>query len=284
MTALPARSLLRADALVSLGGMGVVLALVGWLLAGPSGLAVTLGLLIATLLLVPVVPVEMAMRVLGARPVHPTEAPGIYALLVELADRAGLDRAPVLFRIRGGTITAIAVGDSHRSAIALSDGMTMVMDERELRGVLAHEIAHVAAADTAVMTLAAALGRVVHTIAFFGIMTAIGVVLLTDVSVAPWAVITIGVAPWLTTLLHFALSRRREFAADADAARMTGDPAGLARALVKLESLPRGGLARLLRPGRHGRGLLRSHPPTRDRIERLVGPIEDRVRPVSFSR
>lgn len=278
------RPFLRLDALVSLSAMGGVLALVGWLLSGPSGLIAAVGLLAATLFLAPAVPVEVAMRVLGARPVHPDDAPGLYMLVIELAERAGLEQPPVLYRIRGGSISALAIGDGRRAAIALSDGMTMVMDEREMRGVLAHEIAHVAAADTRVMTLAAALGRVVHTIAVFGLITAILIVVLTGTPVSPLAVGLIAGAPWAATLLHLALSRRREYAADAEAVRFTGDPVGLARALVKLESLPRGGFARLLGPARPRLMILRSHPTTRDRIERLVGPIADRVRPITFSR
>ncbi|GAA0573187.1 zinc metalloprotease HtpX [Caenispirillum bisanense] len=275
------RALTHGDALLSLAGMIAVLALTGWLIAGPDGLLVTLAVAVATVAMAATVPPAVAMRLIGARPVHPQQAPGLYTLLVELSDAAGLAAPPVLYRLPGGSVTALSVGDCRRAAIALSDGMTMVMDRRELRGVLAHEVAHVAAADTALMTLAAVLGRVVHTLAFFGVMAAILVVLFTAAPVPPWLVLAIAAAPWAATLLHLSLSRRREFAADAEAARLTGDPQGLALALVKLETLPRGGLARLLRPaGRSAGGWLRTHPPTRARIERLVGPIADRVRPL----
>ncbi|WP_404378396.1 zinc metalloprotease HtpX [Caenispirillum salinarum] len=264
--------------------MGLVLGLVGWLLSGPSGLAVAVIAMAVTIVLVPKVPVDLAMRVIGARPVHPEEAPGLYTILIELSEAAGLKAAPILYRVRGGRILAVAVGDSSRSALALSDGMTVVMDEREMRGVLAHEIAHIAAEDTTLMNLAAALGRVIHTLAVFGLIAAVLIVLLTPEPVIPWVVGLIALAPWAATLLHLALMRRREFAADADAVRLTGDAVGLARALVKLETLPTGGLARLIGggPGRQRRGLgfLRTHPSTKARIERLVGPISDRVRPM----
>lgn len=275
------RALTHADALLALAGMIAVLALTGWLIAGPDGLLVTLAVAVASVAMAPTVPPAVAMRLVGARPVHPQQAPGLYTLLVELSDAAGLAAPPVLYRLPGGSVTALSVGDGRRAAIALSDGMTMVMDRRELRGVLAHEVAHVAAADTALMTLAAVLGRVVHTLAFFGLIVAILVVLFTAAPVPPWLVLAIAAAPWAATLLHLSLSRRREFAADAEAARLTRDPQGLALALVKLETLPRGGLARLLRPaGRSAGGWLHTHPPTRARIERLVGPIGDRVRPL----
>lgn len=278
------RALLRPDALASLAALGLVLGLVGWLLSGLSGLAVAVIAMAATIVLVPKVPVDLAMRVIGARPVHPEQAPGLYTLLIELSDAAGLAAPPILYRIRGGRVTAVAVGDSARSALALSDGMTMVMDEREMRGVLAHEIAHIAAEDTTLMNLAAAVGRVIHTLAIFGLIAAVLVVLLTAEPVTIWAVAVIALAPWAATLLHLALMRRREFAADADAVRLTGDPVGLARALVKLETLPGGGLARLIGggPGRRRRsgGFLRTHPSTKARIERLVGPVADRVRPM----
>lgn len=178
----------------------------------------------------------------------------------------------------------MAVGDSERSALALSDGMTMIMDEREMRGVLAHEIAHIAAEDTTLMNLAAALGRVIHSLAILGLIVAIFLVLFTTEPVTLWAIALIALAPWAATLLHLAMMRQREFAADANAVRLTGDPIGLARALVKLETLPTGGLTRLIgsRNGQRRRsgGLLQSHPSTKARIERLVGPIADCVRPI----
>lgn len=276
------RSLLRPDALVSLAGMVAVLALTGWLIAGPDGLLVTAGVAAVAVALAPKVPPAVAMRLVGARPVHPDRAPGLYKLLLELSAAAGLAAPPVLYRIRGGGVTALSVGDGDRAAIALSDGMTTVMNGRELRGVLAHEVAHVAAADTALMTLAAVLGRVIHTLATFGLVAAILLALFTTAVVPFWLVLAIAAAPWAATLLHLSLSRRREFAADAEAARLTGDPQGLALALVKLETLPRMGLARLIRPnGWDKGGWLRTHPTTKARIERLVGPIRDRVRPLA---
>lgn len=278
-----ARAVLRLDALVSLAGMIAVLGLTGWLIAGPDGLLMTAAVGLLSVALAPTVPPGVAMRVMGARPVHPDQAPGLYTLLIELAEAAGLRQPPVLYRIPGGSVSALSVGDGERAAIALSDGMTMVMDARELRGVLAHEVAHVAAADTALMTLAAVLGRIVHTLATFGLIAAIVVAVFTPAVVPVWLVLAIALAPWGATLLHLHLSRRREFAADAEAARLTGDPQGLARALVKLETLPRRGLGHLMRPsgGWSRGGWLRTHPSTRDRIERLVGPIRDRVRPLA---
>lgn len=267
--------------------MGLVLALVGWLLAGLGGVVVAIIAMVATIVLLPKVPVGMAMRVIGARPVYPDQAPGLYTLLIELSDAAGLEAPPILYRIRSNRVTAVAVGDSARSALALSDGMTMVMDEREMRGVLAHEISHIAAEDTMLMNLAAALGRVIHTLAIFGLIAAALIILLTPVVVNPWVVSLIALAPWAATLLHLALMRQREFAADADAVRLTGDAVGLARALVKLETLQPGGLASLIgstrsRPGGRRAALLRTHPSTRARIERLVGPLADRIRPMRF--
>lgn len=272
--------LLRPDALASLGALAGVVMFLGWILAAGAGLAVSAVAMALTIGLLPAVPAEVAMRMMGARPVHPDQAPGLYTLLIDMADAAGLEAPPILYRIRGGTITALSVGDSRRSAIALSDGMTMVMDEREIRGVLAHEVAHIAAADTALMTLAAALGRVVHSIALFGLIFTTIAILFGGVIVPLWMVAAMAGAPWAATLLHLALSRRREFAADETAVLLTGDAVGLARALVKLESLPRRGLARLMGPRPRGFSILRSHPSTRDRIERLVGPIADRVRPL----
>jgi heat shock protein HtpX len=261
--------------------MGAVLGLVGWLLSGVAGVAVALVAMAITIILIPKAPVDLAMRVIGARPVHPQDAPGLYTILIDLSNAAGLKAPPVLYRIRGRSVTAVAVGDATRSALALSDGMTMVMDEREIRGVLAHEIAHIAAEDTTLMTLAAALGRVIHTLAIFGLIAAVLIVLLTAEPVVPWVVALIAIAPWAATLLHLSLMRRREFAADATAVKLTADAVGLARALVKLETLPVGGLPRLIAGGRRGRhGLLRTHPSTKARVERLVGPIADRVRPL----
>ena len=145
---------------------------------------------------------------------------------------------------------------------------------RELAGVLAHEISHIRNNDLWLMSLADLTGRLTRTMTLLGlILLFVGLPLwLSGAASLPWLLISLLVfAPQLTVLLQLALSRAREFEADLDAAGLTGDPAGLASALARLERCQRGIWERILMPGYRlpEPSLLRSHPPTEQRIARL---------------
>jgi heat shock protein HtpX len=262
------------QSVILLGGMVGLLALCGWVLFGPDGvLGMALGGALA-LAFSPKISPGLVLRLYRARELVPPELPDVFAVLDRLARRAGLADRPKLYYIPSRMLNAFAVGQREDAVIALTDGMLRSLTLRELAGVLAHEISHIRNNDLWLMGLADLVGRLTR------LMTLLGLVLLvlaipvwlSGAATLPWLVIPLLVfAPQLTTLLQLALSRAREYEADLDAAGLTGDPAGLASALAKLERFQRGIWEQILMPGYRlpEPSLLRSHPPTEQRIARL---------------
>jgi heat shock protein HtpX len=267
------RNLLQSVLLV--GGMIALLALCGWLLFGPQGiLGLGLGAAIA-LALAPKVSPQMVLRLYSARPLAPEQLPAVFEVLARLTERAGLERMPRLHYVRSPLLNAFAVGGPNDAAIALTDGILRQLDLRELTGVLAHEISHIRNRDLWLMNLADLAGRLTRMMSLLGFaLLLVGLPLwLSGAGRLPWLLVPLLMfAPQLTMLLQLALSRSRELDADLDAAGLTGDPAGLASALVKLERHQRGMWERILLPGRQlpEPSLLRSHPPTAERVARLA--------------
>jgi heat shock protein HtpX len=189
-------------------------------------------------------------------------------------------------------LNAFAVGRREDAVIAVTDGMLRVLNLRELTGVLAHEISHIRNRDLWLMGIADLAGRLTR------LMTLLGLALLLvnlplwlgGVASVPWLLIPLLVfAPQITVLLQLALSRAREFDADLDAAGLTGDPDGLASALAKLERYQHGVWEQILLPGQRlpEPSVLRTHPPTAERIARLEAlsgapplPTRDAARPI----
>jgi heat shock protein HtpX len=266
------RNLLQSALL--LGGMVGLLALCGWLFFGPEGvlgmgLGAALGLAFA-----PGISPHMVLRLYRARELTPDQLPPVFEVLARLSERAGLARRPRLYYVPSAMLNAFAVGGGDEAVIAISDGMLRSLDLRELAGVLAHEISHIRNHDLWLMGLADMIGRLTR------LMTLLGLALLI-VGLPFWLsgtgrppgllLLLLLFAPQLTVLLQLALSRAREFDADLDAAGLTGDPAGLASALLKLERRQRGVWEQILMPDYPlpEPSLLRSHPPTEQRVARL---------------
>ncbi len=141
----------------------------------------------------------------------------------------------------------------------------------ELAAVLAHEVAHIAAGDVALLSLSEVIGRFIRSLAMVGLILALVAGLAGQVAVPLVTIWLLAVAPFAATLLQLALSRNREYDADQVAAALTS-PAALADALAKIEASRSGAWWHVIRPYAHNEGsvLLRTHPTTRDRIERLL--------------
>jgi heat shock protein HtpX len=267
------RNLLQSVLL--LAGMVGLLAVCGWLLFGPDGVVgMGLGAALA-LALAPRISPQMVLRLYHARELERHQLPPVHQVLARLSERAGLERVPRLYYVPSAMLNAFAVGSPKDAAIALTDGMLRHLDLRELTGVLAHEISHVRNRDLWLMNLADLTGRLTRMMSLLGFgLLIIGLPMwLGGAGRLPWLLVPLLMfAPQLTMLLQLALSRSREFDADLDAAGLTGDPAGLASALAKLERHQRGLWERILLPGRQlpEPSLLRSHPPTEERIARLA--------------
>ena len=265
-----------------LGGMVLLLAACGWIVAGLPGLvwAAVLGGFGLTLSarLSP----RLAAKMLGAAPFPAAELPEIRAIVDALARRAQLRPTPRIYYISTPTMTAFSIGNRHEAAIILSSGLIRGLSLRELAGVLAHEISHVRHNDPWIMTLANIVRSLTGTMSFIGILLLFLnlPLLLAGGTPVPWLlVLLLTFAPTIGVLLQLALSRTREFDADLDAAGLTGDPMGLAAALEKLERQEGQNWEAMLPGGRRGAipTLLRSHPKTADRVQRLRGACRSDV-------
>lgn len=251
-------------------------ALAGMLLLGAEGLWIALGAGLLALLIEPAAGLRLGLRLYGARPIGRREAPDLWRLVEEIAARAGLPAVPALHYVPSPLVNAFALGRRDDSAIALTDGLLRGLAPREIAGVLAHEVAHVAHGDLRVMGLADFVGRLTSFYALAG-----QVLLLLAL---PWwlagaadinwpGLLLLWASPYIAALAQLGLSRVREFDADLTAAALTGDPLGLAGALARIDPSYRGGRSwrGLLLPGwgNPEPSWLRTHPATEERIRRL---------------
>lgn len=263
------------QSLLLLSGMGLVLALLGWIIAGPDAVVwVMLGGALL-FLLSPRISPRLVVKMFGGRRLAPGEAPALYGLIDELARRAGLDRSPAMYYVPSRVMNAFAVGGRSDAVLAVTDGLLHGLSSRELATVLAHEVSHIQANDTGVMGLADAFSRLTGMLSLLGqvlVLVNLPMVLFTDRGI-PWvAVLVLLFAPTLSALMQLALSRRRELDADLGAARLTGDPIALVSALRKLERHQAGRWERIFLPGRRmpDLSLLHTHPGTEERVRRLL--------------
>jgi heat shock protein HtpX len=181
---------------------------------------------------------KLALRMAGAREVTMQEEPRLHSLIEEVAAGARMPK-PKVYLIQNDTPNAFATGRSPKhAAVAVTTGIMRLLDERELRGVIGHELSHVRNRDILINTLVATVAGAITMIAwmlqwslFFGGGRR-------DSRGNPFGAIaliaTIILAPLAATLIRLAISRSREYEADASGARMVHDPDALASALEKL--------------------------------------------------
>jgi len=265
----------RQQAAVLGFGVGGLMLVCAALLAGWPG---AVGALLATALIRRFgsrLPPGLTMRLYRAAPLDPTHSDKLYRILGLLCGRASLAATPRLHVIPSLTLNAFAAGRDGNAAIAVTEGLLRRLTMREISGVLAHEVAHIKRGDLAIMGLADVIVRLTQLMAWLGL----GLLLLQ----IPWflsgqhgaswpAIALLCLAPALASLLQRGLSRAREYEADVGAVELTGDALGLASALSRIEQ-SHGRLIEDVVPP-YGRritqpSLLRSHPPSEERIARL---------------
>jgi heat shock protein HtpX len=264
--------------------MVAVLAGLAWLLFGTAGLLWALVLGVIVVALRPRVSPGWVLSMYGACPFPPGVAPDLHRYVRALAVRAELPAVPALYYVASPMANAFAVGRRDEAALTVSDGLLRRLTSRELVGVLAHEVGHIRADDLWIMSLSDAVGRLTHALAYFGlILLVLALPLMAGGTYAPlWYALILATVPTVVTLLQLALSRSREYDADLEAAMLTGDPDGLASALDQLERSEGRVWERVMVPRRRAPDplLLRTHPPTAERIRRLreLVPRDDRRR------
>ena len=226
---------------------------------------------------------SMVLKMYNAQAVDETSAPQFYAMIRELSQRAGLPM-PRVYIIDEAQPNAFATGrNPQHAAVAATRGILQLLSARELRGVMAHELAHVAHRDILISTISATMAGAISALAnfamFFGGRDENGR------PVNPLAGILVMIlAPMAASLLQMAISRAREFEADRGGAEISGDPDALADALAKIqmyaegripmgpaEAHPETAQMMILNPlSADGlKGLFSTHPPTAERIARL---------------
>lgn len=255
--------------------MGVILSLVGFMLAGIEGIiwAAFLGILI--LVISPNLSPSFIFSLYGGRLLSADDAPGLYQITQELAARANLPAPPALYYLPSQMMNAFSVGTSENSAMGLSDALLNTLTTREIIAVLAHEISHIQHNDVRVMTYADVISRITHTLSLTGflmILINLPLFFLGMVTISWFALGVLIVAPTIMSFLQLSLSRMREFDADHQAVLLTGDPEGLAMALGKLEAYETSVFDILFGRG-HSKSIpsiLRTHPVTEERIDRLL--------------
>ncbi len=260
---------------VIIAGMMLILGWSAELLFGPGSFYYAAAGVAIVLLAAPRAAPRLILRMYRAQPLDPRQLPELASLVAVLAQRAGLPRPPRLYYVPSRMLNAFAVGDRRDAAIAVTEGLLQTLNLRELAGVLAHEISHVRHGDMRVMALADTVSRLTSSLSLFGqllILLNLPLFLTGAVTISWVGLLLLVFAPTASALLQLALSRTREFDADAGAVELTGDPEGLASALAKLERHQGGWLQRVLVPGRRNPdpSLLRTHPATEERIRRLL--------------
>jgi heat shock protein HtpX len=220
---------------------------------------------------------KIALKSARAKPLSEQEAPGLYQMVRELTTRADIPM-PSLHMIPSDQPNAFATGRNPKhAAVAVTEGITKLLSEDELRGVIAHELAHIKNRDILTQSVASAIGAMITYLAYFflwfggddesplSLIASLALVLL---------------APIAATLIQLAVSRQREYAADATGAEVSGNPESLASALLRLEEGAKAMPMQvnqateplyIVKPFRGGgiASLFSTHPPIEERVRRL---------------
>ena len=232
---------------------------------------------------------KMVLKMYNAREVDDTSAPQFYGMVRDLAQRAGLPM-PRVYLIDEDAPNAFATGrNPEHAAVAATTGILRVLSEREMRGVMAHELAHVKHRDILISTVSATMAGAISMLdnfaMFFGGRSGenrpnpiVGLLVMI-------------LAPLAAGLIQMAISRAREFEADRGGAEISGDPQSLAGALTKIhrfaqgipletaERHPETAQMMIMNPLSAGglRGLFSTHPSTEERVERLMAMAQGRA-------
>ncbi|MFE3458576.1 M48 family metalloprotease [Nocardiopsis aegyptia] len=263
-------------------GAAVFVVAVGWVCGSNKGAQIALALVGCAGILVYLFGESLALRAMRARLISEIEQPELYGLVRELAT-AARQPMPRLYLSPVRSPNAFATGVSpRRASLCCTTGLLRTLEREELRGVLAHELAHIRAHDTLISAVAATLTALITALSAVTFLLPLGESEETDMPNLLGGLMVVLLAPFAAAVVHCGVGRRREFRADERAAELTGDPLALASALRKLEEGARAyplPMQRTLLASAHlmttnpfpdgvGR-LFAAHPPVAERIRRL---------------
>ena len=276
-----------------LTALTLLLMIIGRAFGGQNGMIVALAIAVVTNFIAYFFSDKIALATYRAQAVSREELPRVYAVVERLTQKIGIP-LPKIYVIPSDSPNAFATGRNPRHAsVAVTRGILNLLNDEELEGVLAHELGHVNNRDILISSIAATIAGAVTMLASMGrwamIFGGFGGRDERDRGGGLAALFMLIVAPIAATLIQLAVSRSREYQADASGAHYTGNPYALASALQKLDTYSR----RLPMPaspstahlfivqpflGMNFANLFSTHPPIAKRIERLTG------RPAEFSQ
>jgi heat shock protein HtpX len=258
------------------------LMMVGSFFGGRNGMTIALGIAVCTNAFAYFFSDKIALMSSGAQPVTREQLPRLYAVMERLAAKANIP-VPKLYVVPDAAPNAFATGRNPRHAsVAVTQGLLELMNDEELEGVIAHELSHVRNYDILISSIAATLAGAITWIAHWGPWLGGGDDDERDRGGVIVSLVLMILAPLAAVLLQLALSRQREYAADATGARMVGNQFGLMSALQKLGAYNKRIPTTAISPSTSslcivqplfGRGgfssLFSTHPPLEERIEAL---------------
>lgn len=242
-----------------------VLAGCAWMLGGLT-MIISAAMAVALMLAItPMMSPDVVMKLLGAKPLDPKAFPVPHEMVRLLSARAGIGQMPKLFRLPGKGVNAITTGTKTATHIAISDDALHTLSPRQMRAVLAHEVAHAWHGDTRILLITDVLYRATWTVAIFGL----ALFLFGDFTPSGWMIALFGAIPTISFLLQRAVIRDREFAADHGASDLLNGPEDMIDALLHIDQINRKRLGLIPYRSTQPPGLLDTHPSVRARIDGL---------------
>src|ERR1700730_1427361 len=265
-----------------LTALTLLLMAVGRALGGPNGMLLALGIAVVTNFVAYFFSDKIALKTYRAQPVTREQLPRVYSVVERMTQKIGLPM-PKIYVIPTDSPNAFATGrNPAHASVAVTEGILNLLNDEELEGVLAHELGHVNNRDILISSIAATIAGAITYLARFGFFFGgmgdrderrgggLGSILM------------LILAPFAAMLIQLAVSRSREYQADATGAHFTGNPYALASALAKLDAYskrvpmlatPSTAHLFIIQPflGMNVGSLFSTHPPIAKRIERLTG-------------